>query len=79
MIVVSNAGPLIALARIGHLSLLHRLYGGLLIPSAVQAEVTRARPDSPGAREVDLAAWITVFSVSDQFALNLLRERLDFR
>lgn len=76
MIVVSNAGPLIALARIHHLSLLQSLYDGILIPTAVQREVG-LHANLPGAMEVRSAQWIKVAQVSDQIAVSLLRERLD--
>lgn len=39
MKVVSNAGPLIALARLGRLGLLNQLYGIVLIPPEVYQEV----------------------------------------
>ncbi|MBR8837019.1 MAG: hypothetical protein DSM106950_24195 [Stigonema ocellatum SAG 48.90 = DSM 106950] len=39
MTVVANAGPLIALARIGHFHLLRLLYNELRIPTAVKDEV----------------------------------------
>ena len=39
MNVVSNASPLINLARIGNLDLLQRLYGEILVPEAVWREV----------------------------------------
>ena len=39
MTVISNASPLINLARIGKLDLLHELYGDLTIPEAVWREV----------------------------------------
>ena len=39
MIVVSNAGPLIALAKISQLSLLQALFGELSIPEEVQREI----------------------------------------
>lgn len=39
MIVVTNAGPLMALAKLGLLHLLGRLYGKVLIPGAVFDEV----------------------------------------
>ena len=37
--VVSNASPLIALAQIGHLDLLERLFSAVLIPPAVAQEI----------------------------------------
>ena len=39
MIVVSDTGPLIALAKVDQLILLERLFGKVLIPSAVQREL----------------------------------------
>ncbi|MFH7244242.1 MAG: DUF3368 domain-containing protein [Spirulina sp.] len=77
MIVVSNAGPLIALARIDHLALIQGLYGNVLIPRAVEQEVVGMGFNRPGAREISTATWIQVADVSDSIAVSLLRERLD--
>lgn len=77
MIVVSNAGPLIALARIDHLALIQGLYGNVLIPRAVEQEVVGMGLNRPGAREISTATWIQVADVSDSIAVSLLRERLD--
>ena len=52
--VVSNTTPLIALADIGQLELLHKLYGEIMIPEAVFNEV-----ESELARMmVSKAEWI---------------------
>jgi predicted nucleic acid-binding protein len=77
MIVVANAGPLIALAQIGHFNLLHSLYGQLHIPPAVRDEVVASGCGRPGAEEVDSAPWIRIVNVRDTTAVQLLRERLD--
>ncbi|MBM4467530.1 MAG: DUF3368 domain-containing protein [Chloroflexi bacterium] len=77
MIVVANAGPLIALAQIGHFSLLRSLYGELHIPPAVRDEVVASGRGRPGAVAVSAAAWIRVVGVRDTTAVQLLRERLD--
>jgi len=37
--IVSDAGPIIIFARIGHLSLLHKVTGSLIIPAAVHDEI----------------------------------------
>jgi len=77
MIVVANAGPLIALAQIGYLDLLRLLYGELYIPPAVREEVVASGQGRPGAVEVDAANWIHVVEVHDTMAVQLLRDRLD--
>lgn len=53
-IVVADAGPLIGLARIERLSLLGALYGAVVIPEAVHAEL-RVDSDRPGARALSHA------------------------
>jgi predicted nucleic acid-binding protein len=41
MIVVSDSSPLVSLAAIGRLELLHELYDTIIIPRAVHHEVVR--------------------------------------
>ena len=50
-IVVADAGPLIGMARIGHLSLLQRLYNSIVIPPHVFEEL-KISSGRPGAREL---------------------------
>ncbi len=57
-LVVSNTGPLVALAMIGHLDLLPRLYGRVLIPRAVFNEATVAGAGRIGAAEIEAADWL---------------------
>jgi len=61
--IVSNATPLIAFARIGELALLERIVQQLTLPQAVWKEVTEAS-DRPGAETIRQAPWIEVQSVS---------------
>jgi predicted nucleic acid-binding protein len=56
--VVSDSSPLIALARIGKLSILAELYGRILIPAEVHHEVTVAGRGLPGSEEGRRAHWI---------------------
>ena len=77
MIVVSNATPLIGLAKIGQLALLRELLGTILIPQAVYEEVVTRAPDRPGAIEVRQATWIRVRIPADQAKVNYLRADLD--
>lgn len=58
MTIVSNASPLINLARIGKLDLLRELYGKLLIPQAVWQEVVLDGVGQPGAEQVKTSDWI---------------------
>ena len=74
---MSNAGPLIALAQIGHLNLLEDLFGGVSIPVAVHHEITVAGAGLAGSDDVRSAHWIEVIDVGDRTAVELLRERLD--
>ncbi len=61
--IVSNATPLIAFARIGELPLLERIIEQLTVPQAVWQEVTDAS-DRPGAETIRQAPWIGVQAVS---------------
>jgi predicted nucleic acid-binding protein len=66
-LVVADAGPLIGLARIGKLDLLHKLFRQVLIPSAVASEL-RMGSGLPGAKVLAAASkkgWLKTVSVSD--------------
>ena len=77
MIVVSNATPLIGLAKIGRLTLLQELFGTITIPPAVYDEVVTNAPNRPGAKEIRQAAWIQTQSPIDQTKVDYLRADLD--
>ncbi|MCI0475160.1 MAG: DUF3368 domain-containing protein [Anaerolineales bacterium] len=71
--VVSNTGPLIALAQIDQFDLLRRLFGDILIPPAVRAEIQ----DETSATALTAAAWITIQPVRNILAAQLLQEELN--
>ena len=71
--VVSNTGPLIALASIGQFSILKELFGTLHIPPAVFTEVQ----DETSQIAVASAAWLVVHDVTSTLAVQILREDLD--
>ena len=77
MIVVANAGPLLALAQIDQLYILPALYGEIHIPPAVRKEVLAYGRERPGAAEVGDAPWIRIDHVRERTAVQLLLERLD--
>jgi predicted nucleic acid-binding protein len=63
--VVADAGPLIALATTGHLSLLHGLFGHVLIPEAVrdELELSSHRPGAAAlSRVLSPKGWLVVNS-----------------
>lgn len=77
MSVVSNASPLITLARIGKLDLLHDLYGEFTIPEAVWREVVVEGAGQPGADEVKGATWIKMHAVANRQLVHALQQELD--
>jgi len=58
MSIVSNASPLINMARIQQLDLLRRLYSELTVPEAVWREVVVEGAGQLGAKEIEVASWI---------------------
>jgi len=77
MSVVSNASPLINLARIDQLDLLRQLYGEVWIPEAVYREVVEEGAGQAGAEEVRAASWIKTRDVSNKALVQALRYELD--
>lgn len=76
MIVVADASPLIALARIGRLELLRDVFGTLYLPDAVWREVVEAGMERIGADAVLHAGWIERRSVADGTLVTVLRRDL---
>ncbi len=56
-VIVTNAGPLIALAMVRQLGLLGQLYGSVLVPEAVFQELTAFGQHRTGAAELATASW----------------------
>ena len=76
MIVVSDSGPLIALAKASLLNLLKELFGEIKVPRAVWVEVVERGRGKPGSEEVARARWIEMRDVSDQLAVEILRREM---
>jgi predicted nucleic acid-binding protein len=79
---VSNAGPLIALGKLGQLSLLLTLYGDILIPREVYTEVVinglrRGADDAPAINFLVQQGHIRVVEVVVPFPLPAWAHALD--
>lgn len=75
--VVSNASPLINLARIERFDLLKQFYGHVIIPTAVYDEVVIYGQERDGSRDVRNAVWITRSTPTDDLAVSALAAQLD--
>ena len=76
--VVSNSSPLIHLAKIGHLELLQKFFGSIVVPHAVWQECTSAT--GKGRFEIDqirkASPWIKTVKIHDRI-ITLLRHDID--
>ena len=70
--VIVNTTPLIALAGIGHLDLLHKLYSEITIPKAVYLEII----SEPARSQVSASKWIKVETVSGTVLKSAFSSRL---
>lgn len=75
-VVVSDASPLINLARAGQFNLLSVFYVRIVIPQAVYDEVVTRGAGRDGSREVQSASWIEVQTPQDELAVRTLTAEL---
>jgi predicted nucleic acid-binding protein len=75
--VVSNSSPLIHLAKLDLLHLLHNQFNEILIPRAVWAEAVEEAGNEPDAKAISKASWIKVREVSASALLTTLLAFLD--
>jgi predicted nucleic acid-binding protein len=73
-LVVVDSTPIIALALIGKLGLLPRLYDQIVIPPAVQREVLAGRPGSAGSIEIQQSTWLQVIPLKDARRADMLSD-----
>ncbi len=78
MIVVSDSGPLISLAKIGKFHILKYIFKKIIIPDGVYTEVVEEGKDRPGEKEIEraLGKWIEKIKVSDHLAVQVLLSEL---
>jgi len=58
LVVIADAGPIIALSIVGRLDILGQLFGKVLVPEAVYGEVVVQGRGRPGALELAQASWV---------------------
>ncbi|MEM9120418.1 MAG: DUF3368 domain-containing protein [Cyanobacteria bacterium P01_F01_bin.56] len=75
--IISNATPLIAFARIEQISLLQKVVGELVIPVAVEQEITAYQSSQRGSVDLGKLSWIQVRSLRSDQQVRLLLPTLD--
>ena len=73
MIVISDTTPIISLLKINHLELLEKLFGEVLIPKGVFAELTKNPRFQNEAKIVKASSFIQVVNEIDENYVSLLR------
>ncbi len=71
-LVIVNATPIIALTLIGQLDLLQRLFGVVMTPPAVRAEILAGGVWGIGSAEFQEATWLKVVQLQDPRHADLL-------
>jgi len=76
---VSNTSPILNLAIVNQLVLLHQQFSKILIPNAVldELKVNEERPGSQAIREAISSGWIQTQEVSNEPLARLLKQTLD--
>ena len=72
MIVVSDTTPLIALLKINRLDLLKKLFGTIVIPSAVSNELLQNTAFPSEIEQIKQASFIKVIPVKNRESVNVL-------
>jgi predicted nucleic acid-binding protein len=75
--IISNATPLIAFARIDRLALLRKVVGTLVIPNAVAKEISDYTASHHGLIDLAREPWISVQTVQSEAQVRLLLPTLD--
>lgn len=75
--IVSDATPLIAFARIGQLSLLQKVVGSMVIPEAAAREISEYVGNRWSVIDLSQEKWITIESVQSEQQVQLLLPTLD--
>lgn len=65
-LIITNTSPLLYLHLVGHLALLQILYGAIVIPAAVLAELEAGARASVGVPDVPTLPWVEVKTVQSR-------------
>jgi uncharacterized protein len=76
-VIICNATPLIAFARIGQLVLLQKIVQNVIIPEAVAHEISEYVGTTQGVIDLSQESWITVQAVQSEQQVHLLLPTLD--
>ncbi|MEO0732117.1 MAG: DUF3368 domain-containing protein [Bacteroidota bacterium] len=74
MIVISDTSVIINLYKVGHLELLHQIFGKIRITPGVLREIYEVPEEGKVIEEID---WITLYSPVNQAMVSKLLEELD--
>jgi hypothetical protein len=77
VVIVSNTSPISNLAKVGQLDLMQKLYGQILIPTAVHEELLDERAGEIVISEVRSATWLVIHSVQNRHLVDELRTRVN--
>jgi len=77
LLIVSNSSPIMNLAIIGQLHLIQELFGEIVIPKEVWAELIIEGKGKVGTNEIEKAKWIKVAKVKNDSLLKMLSKDLD--
>ncbi len=77
MIVVSNATPLITLAKVGYFDILQKLFTEITISQEVWNEVVIKGAGRSGSSETGQASWIRVVSLANPTRLSIWQNQFN--
>lgn len=77
MIIVSNTPPIINLAVVGRLNLLHQPYGKVIVPRAVDDEFVLVAKEQSIAMDIESFDWNETRKVTNQTTVASLQLELD--
>jgi predicted nucleic acid-binding protein len=77
VIILSDTSPLMNLAVVGHLELLHELYDTVIIPEAVWNELSHLSSQHPEVAVVQTLSWLARQPVTSRAVVDALQAELD--